>query len=289
MRRAPALALVAALAAAACASTPGDGIRVVAALYPLAWVAERVGGDLVAVEDLTPPGVEAHDATLSAAQRADVASADVVLLVGTGGFQPDVARAAAEASGRVVDVSAGLDLIPASGDLAVDPHLWLDPALLAATVGPVAAAFAAADPAHADDFAANAAATEDLLASLDAEFAERLAGCAFTTFVTTHEAFTYLARAYGLRQVALEGPSPESEPSAASIERALAAIEDGAAAPAVFAEATEAGRRVGGAVARDAGVPLYGLATLETDPAPLGYPAVMRANLESLAGGLACP
>ena len=50
----------------------GTGVRVVAALYPLAWVAERVGGAWVEVEDVTPPGTEAHDATLSAAQRADL-------------------------------------------------------------------------------------------------------------------------------------------------------------------------------------------------------------------------
>ncbi|MFM7718419.1 MAG: metal ABC transporter substrate-binding protein, partial [Actinomycetota bacterium] len=149
-------------------------------------------------------------------------------------------------------------------------------------------AFAAADPDHPAFFKENPATTAEVLATLDAEFAQRLATCDFDAFVTTHEAFTYLARAYGLRQVALEGAAPESEPSAAAIEDALAAIADGSAAPAVFAEATEGGRRIGGAVATDAGVPLYGLSTLETDPAPLAYPAVMRANLESLATGLGC-
>ncbi|MFM7718359.1 MAG: metal ABC transporter substrate-binding protein, partial [Actinomycetota bacterium] len=133
MRRSLAVLATLSLLVPACERSD-DGLRVVAALYPLAWVAERVGGPWVAVEDLTPAGVEAHDATLSASQRADLQAADVVLLIGTGGFQPDVARAAAEARGRVIDVAAGLDLIPSTDPLPVDPHLWLDPSLLAQAV-----------------------------------------------------------------------------------------------------------------------------------------------------------
>ena len=286
MRRAAALLLALSLAAPACA-TNDDGVRVVAALFPLAWVAERVGGSWVDVVDLTPPGTEAHDATLSAAQRADLQVADVVIVLGVAGFQPDVERAVAQATGAVVDVTAGLDLLDVGG--SVDPHLWLDPALLAEVVPDVAAAFAAADPSHATDFEANAAAARELLATIDGEFRDGLAGCAFRSFVTTHAAFGYLARAYDLTQVAVEGLSPESEPAAAAVEAALGAIAEGTAAPAVFAEATEEGRRIGRAVAEQAAVDLFGLSTLESDPAPLGYPAVMRGNLLSLTEGLACP
>ena len=286
MRRTAALLLALSLAAPACA-TGDDGVRVVAALFPLAWVAERVGGAWVDVVDLTPPGTEAHDAALSAEQRADLQVADVVIVLGVAGFQPDVERAVAQATGAVVDVTAGLDLLDVGG--SVDPHLWLDPALLAEVVPDVAAAFAAADPSHATDFEANAAAARELLATIDGEFRDGLAGCAFRSFVTTHAAFGYLARAYDLTQVAVEGLSPESEPAAAAVEAALGAIAEGTAAPAVFAEATEEGRRIGRAVAEQAAVDLFGLSTLESDPAPLGYPAVMRGNLLSLTEGLACP
>lgn len=286
MRRPLALLLALALLAPACA-TGGDGVRVVAALYPLAWLAQRVGGGLVDVEDLTPPGTEAHDATLSAGQRADLQAADVVLFLGGIGFQPDVERAAAQASGAVVDLAADLDLLAVDG--ARDPHVWLDPMLLAAFVPAVEAALALADPSNAEAFAANADATREVLAALDAEFRDGLAGCAYRSFVTTHAAFGYLARAFDLQQVPVEGLTPEAEPSAAAIEAALAAIDAGEAAPAVFAEATSEGRRIGRAVAEQAGVAEFGLSTLESDPAPLGYPAVMRANLLSLRDGLACP
>jgi zinc transport system substrate-binding protein len=288
MRRVLPLVLAAVLVAPACDRLGGADVSVVAAIYPLAWVASEIGGERVEVLDLTAPGVEAHDATLTAGQRADLQSADVVLLLGVPGFQADVERAAEEATGSVVDVTAVLDLLPGDGDLASDPHFWLDPLLLAQTVPLVAAAFASTDADHADTYLANAAALEQRLVALDTRIREGLADCDARTFVTTHEAFTYFADAYDLEQLALEGPSPDAEPSAEAIETVLAAIADGEAAPAIFAEATAEGRRIGGAIAEDAGVVLYGLSTLESDPAPVDYVGVMEANLDSLEEGLGC-
>lgn len=277
------------LAAVACAGS-GDGrVTVVASFYPLAWAAERVGGDLVDVEDLTPPGMDAHDATLSAGQRADLQTADVVLLLGDIGFQPDAEKAAAEANGAVVEVSKDLELLPSTvQDLAYDPHLWLDPALMQEVVGSVADALVEADPANERRYRRSERASVALLQDLDAAYSEGLASCGFSTFVTSHEAFGYLAARYGLSQLGIEGLMPESEPTAARIETAIRAIDDGRAAPAVFYEATDEGRRVGEAVASDAGVPSFPLGTLEAEPASGDYVSVMRANLAALQEGLRC-
>src|SRR5437867_9725510 len=104
----------------------GGRVEVVASIYPLAWAAVRVGGSRVSVEDLTPPGVEAHDTTLTAGQRADIQTADVVVYLGQIGLQPDVEHAVKDARGKVVDVTAGLNIGAPSGQ-TLDPHIWLDP------------------------------------------------------------------------------------------------------------------------------------------------------------------
>ncbi|MCX6431549.1 MAG: zinc ABC transporter substrate-binding protein, partial [Actinobacteria bacterium] len=57
--------------------TSGGPVSVVAAFYPLEYAATSVGGDAVSVTTLTPPGVEPHDLELTAAQVAEIASADV--------------------------------------------------------------------------------------------------------------------------------------------------------------------------------------------------------------------
>ncbi len=282
-----AVALAAPWAIACTGESTEGGVNVVAAIYPLAWAAQVVGGDRVGVEDLTPPGAEAHDTTLTAAQRADIQTADVVLYLGRIDFQPDVERAVDDAGGRVIDVTAKLGLRPQTGE-TFDPHLWLDPADMEEVVRLVADALEATDPSGTDGYAQREEATLGALEDLDAAFREGLSGCAFTTFVVTHEAFGYLAGGYGLRQLGIEGLTPESEPSAARIQAAAQAIDQGRAAPAVFYEETDAGRRVGQSVAESVGVPALPLTTLESDPAPRDYISAMEENLTNLREGLRC-
>jgi len=277
-----------ALGAAACSGRSSEGrVNVVVAIYPLAWAAQQVGGDSVDVEDLTPPGVEAHDTTLTAAQRADIQTADLVVYLGRLDFQPDVERAVDDTGGKVIDVTAELGIEPQIGE-TFDPHLWLSPSDIEEIVRLVGDALAATDPSGADGYAEREEVTLGALEDLDASFRAGLVGCAFTTFVVTHEAFGYLADGYGLRQLGVEGLTPESEPSAARIQAAAQAIDQGRAAPAVFYEETDAGRRVGLSVAADAGVPALPLNALESDPAPLDYVSVMEENLTNLRKGLQC-
>jgi zinc transport system substrate-binding protein len=282
-----ALALVATIGACSNDSS-GGRVTVVASMYPLAWAAEQIGGGRVAVEDLTPPGVEAHDTTLTAAQRADIQTADVVVYLGQIGLQPDIERAVDDAGGRVVDVTAGLHIPGPPVGQTFDPHVWLDPVYMEGAVRLIAGALKAVDASGSAGFAARESSTLRDLQDLDASFRAGLRRCSFTTFVVTHEAFGYLADRYGLHQLGIEGITPESEPSAARIQQAAQAIDQGRAAPAVFYEGTDAGRRIGESVAANVGVPALPLGTLESAPSSGDYLSVMRSNLASLERGLQC-
>jgi len=73
------------VALSACSSTDAAGsgqdgkLDVVASFYPLQFLAEQIGGDHVAVTNLTKPGVEPHDMEISAQQTAQLSEADAVL------------------------------------------------------------------------------------------------------------------------------------------------------------------------------------------------------------------
>ncbi len=114
------------------AAGAGGTVEVQASFYPLAWIAERVGGEHVAVHSLTKAGAEPHDLELSPSDVADVLDADLVVYLD--GFQPAVDDAVGQIDGDrrfdVADAGADLDLRAASDD-EVDPHFWLDPTRLA--------------------------------------------------------------------------------------------------------------------------------------------------------------
>jgi zinc transport system substrate-binding protein len=314
MRRAVAAAIAAALSlpVAACGSAGADdgAPRVVAALYPLQYVAERVGAEHVAVTTLSPPGVEAHDLELTPRQVAAVAEADLVVYVG--GFQPAVDDAVAAHQPAALDVTDTVPLLrgdvhdhaepgdehaaeedhePAGdpdGHQPTDPHVWLDPLRLATIADEVADRLATVDPAHASAYADNAARLRDDLAALDAEYARGLADCARREIVVSHAAFGYLADRYRLTQVTVAGLSPEDEPTPQRLAEAVSlAREHGATT--IFFE-TLASDRVARVIAEASGAttavldPIEGLTPGSTED----YGSLMRANLAALRAALDC-
>ena len=127
------LALIASSCGNPAGSSPPSGtLAVVASFYPVQEAAERVGGNLVDVTNLTTPGVEPHDLELTPDQVEAIATADVVLYLGQG-FQPAVQDALADAQGITIDLLAHVPTVePPSGSdegLTIDPHVWLDPVL----------------------------------------------------------------------------------------------------------------------------------------------------------------
>jgi zinc transport system substrate-binding protein len=268
-----------------CERTDEEGLTVVASLYPLAWAAEIIGGAGVEVIDLTPPGVEAHDATLTAEQRAELERAEAVVLLGVEGFQPEIERAAGERSEGVFEV-LGTGPQP-EGVPADDPHVWLDPVRMASIVEEVADALETVEGSGGDGFRSRAAGLVADLESLHEDAAEALTGCRYDTLIVTHDAFGYLAARYGFEQLGLTGLTPEAEPSGERLEAAGEAARLGRAG-AVFYELTDEGERVGRGVAEDLGVPALPLSTLESAPEEGDYRSVMRSNLEALQSGMGC-
>src|SRR3954452_11195302 len=119
---------LAAVAAGCGSSADDEREHVVASFYPLAFVAERIGGDGVSVTNLTPAGAEPHDFELSPKDVARVQKADLVLYL-SHGFQPAVEKAIGDAGGAQLDALDGIALHRDG-----DPHVWLDPVLFARIV-----------------------------------------------------------------------------------------------------------------------------------------------------------
>ncbi len=268
-------------------------------MYPLQFVAERVGGDLVTVHSLTPAGAEPHDLELTPKDVAAVEDADLVVYLSD--FQPAVDDAIEGASATTFDAADSADLSLTFTPIeegeehqdeadSVDPHFWLDPIRLAAVGAALADSLSAQDPANAATYRDNAEELASDLADLDAEFAAALASCADTNLVTSHNAFGYLAARYGLTQRGITGLTPEEEPSAAQLAEIATYVTENDVQTIYFE--TLVSPAVAETVADETGAktavldPIEGLSeTSEGDD----YLAIMRANLRHLQDGQPCP
>jgi len=259
------------------ASSSSAEKNVVAAFYPLAFAAERIGGHGVEVANLTPPGVEPHDLEAKPSDVQRIESADLVLLLGHG-FQPQLEDAAGHSDKVLLLLDApGLHRFDNG-----DPHVWLDPARFALIVEQVGKALH--EPKTTERLVAH-------LRRLDDEYRTGLAHCARHEIVTSHEAFAYLAQRYGLQQVAITGLSPEAEPTPQDLQHVVDVVRR-THATTVFFE-TLLSPRIADTVASETHTksavlnPIEGLtpgqATRGED-----YFSLMRANLSALRKALGC-
>jgi zinc transport system substrate-binding protein len=270
--------------------TPGT-VDVVAAFYPLQFLAEQIGGDHVAVTNLVKPGAEPHDLELSPKQVAAISDADLVLYLHS--LQPTVdAAVRMEAGGHALDVTKMAPLVPAPAGSdepdALDPHIWLDPVRFTAISEAVADRLAAVDPAHAADYAANEAALTAKLIDLNQRYATGLADCRRHDIVTSHAAFGYLAARYHLTQVPITGLAPEAEPTPRKLAD-VAKLARSKGVTTIFFE-TLVSPKIADTLAREIGAqaqvldPIEGIEPGSSDT----YLTAMNANLNRLRTALGC-
>jgi zinc transport system substrate-binding protein len=281
MRWWAALLLVAPLTGCAALVADDGRVHVTAGFYPLAWVAERVGGRYVDVVGLTDPGVEPHDIEPTFARTVALARADLVVV--EHGLQPAIDEAVEQnAEGRVLDTTK---VSPLDDD---DPHFWLDPTRLGAVAEAVAADLTEIDPPHASAYAANASSLSSDLTDLDSEFAAGLADCERHVIVSSHDAFGYWAK-YGIEVAPVAGLTPDAEPTPAGIARLHQLIQD-QGITTVFSERL-ASRALTDSLAHDLGLrtavldPVEGLTD---DDADEDYLSLMRENLTALEEANGC-
>jgi len=287
------LALIAPLPALA------EGLRVVSSFSLLADLCRVIGGDRIVLANLVPPGVDAHGYQPRPADARAIAEADIVVMNGLG-FEGWIERLLRSVGfrGTVLVASDGVRLLEFGGhdhlaephDHQPDPHAWQDLQNGKLYARNIALAFAKADEANAAYYLERLENFESGIDALDVRFRRRFAELPADgrRVVSSHDAFGYLARAYGLEFVAPVGLSNAAQPSAAQVAALIRQLREQHAA-ALFVESisdprlieqihAETGTRIGGTLYSDSLTPPGGEATT--------YLAMMTHNLEMLAAAL---
>jgi zinc/manganese transport system substrate-binding protein len=252
-------------------------------------VARQIGGDDVAVASvMSNPDQDPHLFETTPSTVRQIAAAQVVILNGAD-YDPwmDKLLKASPKPGRTAIVVADL-VRKKAGD---NPHLWYDPGTMPAAAKALTEAFAKADPAHKDGYAAR---LKTFLASLKpinekiAAIRDKFAG---TTVTASEPVFGYMANALGLKmrnerlQLSIMN---DTEPSAHDV----AAFQDdlkGHKVRVMFYNKQASNKAVQTLVdlAHASKIPVVGVT--ETAPPNLSYQEWMLGELNDTAKALAGP
>ena len=266
-----------------------EKMKIVASFSILGDMVEQVIGEHASVTTIVGPDADAHIYQPSVADARSVADADVIFVNGLG-FETWSDTLVAE-SGTEASVHVATDgITPVLVDGEVDPHAWNSLLNGVVYITNIADVLKQKLPEHANDIDANTFAYIAKLNALDAETKAALAelGDDKRTVVTAHDAFGYLADAYGMNFLAPVGIDSEAEPSAQELAQLIAQLkEDGAAAlfvenitsPALVQQISdETGLEIGGRLFSDALSERGGPAT--------SYLAMFEHNLDTLLEAL---
>ena len=211
--------IIASLLAISCRTmSQGDGKdRIYVTINPLRSIAEELTCGDFEVEVLVPRGASPETFEPSAQQIAALNNANLVFKVGLIDFEQSM-MANINNKQRVIDLSQGIE--PLKGCCShghkhhthgIDPHIWCAPRTLTTMVKNMHAAL---KERYTDstkyDIAAEAILSR--LSNLDKECAENIESSGVQSIMIYHPAYTYLARDYGIEQIAIEQEGKEPTP-----------------------------------------------------------------------------
>src|SRR6266576_4309759 len=208
-----------------------ERIKVVATFSVIGDMVANVAGDRVDLVTMVGPGGDTELFKPSLADGKSVAEAKIVFMNDLNDeFEPwlEPLLKRVKFGGIKIVVSRGVKTFTSSEERAprskaaeeeIDQHAWLDPKNGVVYVRNIAAALAKNDPANAADYRTRAAAYTKELQDLDAWAKAEMAIVPppKRRILSSHDSLQYLAKAYGITMLSINGWTNNSEPSAAEL------------------------------------------------------------------------
>jgi len=255
-------------------------LKVLTTIAPLYSFTKTIAGDAASVDNLLPAGTNPHEYSLSPEDIIRISKAQVVIKNGVGleKWLDKLFTDQSLSSGEkplIVDSSSGVNIIDNN------PHIWLSPRNAMIQVTNISNALIKADPANGALYKKNTVDYLKRLKVLDRDIAAAVGRLQRKEFVSIHPAFLYLARDYGLKQVAVIREFPEQEPTPGHIADVINIIKANKI-NFIFSE-PRASHKAVDTIAGDLKLKEFTLDTLESGELyPEWYEEKMRMNLEVL-------
>lgn len=287
-------------------------MKVVVSNYPMYDFAKRIAGDTLEIVNLVPAGVEPHDWEPNVQDIAQLEEAKAFIYNGAGMeiWVDKVLESLNNKELLALEASSGVALLKAEEQEEEhhhehhtdheheameehhhhgewDPHVWLSLREAEVEVKNIKDLLVELNPEQKDFYEDNYQKTIQEFQALDQEYQRKLVDFIGREIVVAHEAFAYLCRDYGLKQLGIEGVFADAEPSPAKMKEIVDFVKEHQV-KVIFFESL-ASPKVAEAIARETGATtamlnsLEGL-TEEEMKAGKDYLSVMRENLEALSG-----
>jgi zinc/manganese transport system substrate-binding protein len=279
-----------------------DRLPVVATFSVLGDMLANVGGNRVDIKTIVGAGGDCELYQPTAADVATVAAARAVFLNDLNEeFEPWLEPLLKQAvfKGAKVVVTRNVRTLtaeeehPISGRQlpeAIDQHAWLDPRNGIIYVRNIAEALTRLDPAGAAEYRAHAAVYTKQIQAVDDWARKEMATvpAAKRRVLSSHDSLQYLARAYGITLLSVNGWTNKSEPSAAELAKLAQQIR-AEHVKALFLDSItdpRAMQRIAGETGAAIGGTLYGDSLSPTGGEADSYINMLRHDVTTLKAGM---
>ena len=212
---------------------PANPKLVLATTTLFADMAANVGGNRIKADSIVPAGSHVEEFEPKPEDSKKVATADLIIKNGLDLDDPwaDPLLRDKKAQAQIITLSDGL---PAIED---NPHMWFDVQLARKYVEKIRDALIALDADGRQYYTDRAKTYDEQLVKLDSDVKAQIATipAARRKLVTSHDAFPYYAKAYGLEIVGFAQPEPGKDPTPSELAALVRDIK-ATGVPAIFSE-----------------------------------------------------
>ena len=197
------------------------GLKIYTTFYPMYYITDEIAKDKAKIIQLIPSGVEPHDWEPTLKTMAELKDSDIFIYNGAGmeRWAEKIIKNLQESNVKIVEASQGIELIKGDSNHSedYDPHTWVSPVNLKVQAKNILNVLIEADKENKEFYETNYEVLVKKLDKLHKDILEAAKDFRIKIIVTSHEAFGYFAKEYGITQVPIRGISPEQEPSPAKL------------------------------------------------------------------------
>lgn len=259
-------------------NTSSDKIQITTSISPVKEFTKLIGGDKVEVYSLVPDNVEPHDVDLKPKDFEKLIKSNLFIYNGLG-MEDWLEQVQEQIEGKEiisVDTSKNGNSIETDGKL--DPHQWLSLKEAVNQCKNIKEALINIDPDNKSYYEESYSKVKADFDELYNEYLPKFKSLKNKNFVTSHEAFGYLCRDFGLTQKALSDLFGEGEITPKKLENLVDYCKQ-EGITTIFSE-EEDSQKEAETLANEIGGKVTSIYTLETKVDGKTYLEAMKDNLD---------